>query len=83
MAIGAFPDGQAATVAARPDSKPLEVGAIEDHEVVRELAHGEVRQRQHRANRLALGCERVRSADVFSASIRPLNGDTVQPSRPS
>ena len=39
VAIGAFPDGQAAAVAARSEGKALEVGAIEDHEVVRELAH--------------------------------------------
>ena len=39
VAIGAFPDGQAGTVAARNNSRPLEAGAIEDHEVVRELAH--------------------------------------------
>jgi starvation-inducible DNA-binding protein len=39
VAIGTFPDGQAGTVAARAEGKPLEVGAIEDHEVVRELAH--------------------------------------------
>ena len=39
VAIGAFPDGQAAAVAARSEGKALAVGAIEDHEVVRELAH--------------------------------------------
>ena len=39
VAIGAFPDGQAGTIAARTLSSPLEVGAIEDHAVVRELAH--------------------------------------------
>jgi starvation-inducible DNA-binding protein len=39
VAIGTFPDGQAAAVAARSLSRPLEVGAIEDHAVVRELAH--------------------------------------------
>jgi starvation-inducible DNA-binding protein len=39
VAIGAFPDGQAGAIAARSQSRPLEVGAIEDHEVVRELAH--------------------------------------------
>jgi starvation-inducible DNA-binding protein len=39
VAIGAFPDGQAGTIAARSLSRPLEVGAIEDHAVVRELAH--------------------------------------------
>ena len=39
VAIGAFPDGQAGTIAARTLSRPLEVGAIEDHAVVRELAH--------------------------------------------
>ena len=39
VAIGAFPDGQAGTIAARALSRPLDVGAIEDHAVVRELAH--------------------------------------------
>ena len=39
VTIGTFPDGQAGAVAARSESKPLHVGAIEDHEVVRELAH--------------------------------------------
>ena len=39
VAIGAFPDGQAGTIAARTLSRPLEVGAIEDHAVVRDLAH--------------------------------------------
>ena len=39
VAIGTFPDGQAGAVAARSLARPLEVGAIEDHLVVRELAH--------------------------------------------
>ena len=39
VANGAFPDGQAGTIAARTLSRPLEVGAIEDHAVVRDLAH--------------------------------------------
>ncbi len=39
VAIGAFPDGQAAVVAGRSASRPLAIGAVEDHEVVRELAH--------------------------------------------
>jgi starvation-inducible DNA-binding protein len=39
VAIGTFPDGQAGTVAARSISRPLEPAAIEDHMVVRELAH--------------------------------------------
>jgi starvation-inducible DNA-binding protein len=39
VAIGAFPDGQAPAVAARSEAGALAVGAIEDHEVVRELAH--------------------------------------------
>lgn len=39
VAIGTFPDGQAATVAGRSLARPLEVGAIEDEAVVRELAH--------------------------------------------
>jgi starvation-inducible DNA-binding protein len=39
VAIGTFPDGQAGPIAARELSRPLEAGAIEDHAVVRELAH--------------------------------------------
>ena len=39
VAIGTFPDGQAGAVAARSLARPLEVGAIEDHVVVHELAH--------------------------------------------
>ena len=39
VAIGTFPDGQAGAVAARGLARPLEAGAIEDHVVVRELAH--------------------------------------------
>jgi starvation-inducible DNA-binding protein len=39
VTIGTFPDGQAGAVAARSGARPLEVGGIEDHAVVRELAH--------------------------------------------
>jgi starvation-inducible DNA-binding protein len=39
VALGAFPDGQPGAIAARSLSNPLEVGAIEDDAVVRELAH--------------------------------------------
>jgi len=39
VAIGTFPDGQAGAVAARSGARALEVGAIEDQAVVRELAH--------------------------------------------
>jgi starvation-inducible DNA-binding protein len=39
VAIGTFPDGQAAAIAGRSLARPLEVGAIEDQAVVRELAH--------------------------------------------
>lgn len=39
VAIGTFPDGQAGAVAARSLARPLEVGPIEDHAVVRDLAH--------------------------------------------
>jgi len=39
VAIGTFPDGQAGAVAARSLARPLEAGEIEDHVVVRELAH--------------------------------------------
>jgi starvation-inducible DNA-binding protein len=39
VAIGTFPDGQAGAVAARSLARPLEPAAIEDHVVVRDLAH--------------------------------------------
>jgi starvation-inducible DNA-binding protein len=39
VAIGTFPDGQAGAIAASTLARPLEVGAIEDQAVVRELAH--------------------------------------------
>jgi starvation-inducible DNA-binding protein len=39
VAIGTFPDGQAGAVASRSIYRPVEPGAIEDHAVVRELAH--------------------------------------------
>jgi starvation-inducible DNA-binding protein len=39
VAIGTFPDGQAGVVAARSLARPLEPAAIEDHVVVRDLAH--------------------------------------------
>jgi starvation-inducible DNA-binding protein len=39
VAIGAWPDGQAAAVAARNGGETLAAGPIEDTEVVRDLAH--------------------------------------------
>jgi starvation-inducible DNA-binding protein len=49
VAVGSFPDGQAAAVAAREDSPALERGAISDQGVIRELA-----------TRLTDTCERIR-----------------------
>jgi starvation-inducible DNA-binding protein len=49
VALGSFPDGQAAAIAAREDSPSLERGPISDQGVIRELA-----------NRLAEACERIR-----------------------
>ena len=39
VTIGTFPDGQPAAVAARSLARPLDVAAVEDHAVVRELSH--------------------------------------------
>jgi len=50
VAIGFFPDGLAATVAAGTDAPTIERGAIEDTAVLRELV-----------NRLGDACERIRS----------------------
>jgi starvation-inducible DNA-binding protein len=73
VALGAFPDGQAAAVAARSESKPLEIGAIEDHEVVRELAHriAEVSELA-RARMDRLGDLDAASQDVLVEVVRAL-----------
>jgi starvation-inducible DNA-binding protein len=62
VAVGSFPDGQAAAVAAREDSPSLDRGAISDQGVIRELA-----------TRLTDSCERIRGRmdrleDVDAAS---------------
>lgn len=73
VAIGTFPDGQAGAVAARSLSRPLEVGAIEDHEVVRELAHriAEVSELA-RARMDRLGDLDAASQDVLVEVVRAL-----------
>lgn len=73
VAIGTFPDGQAATVAARSLSRPLEIGAIEDHTVVRELAHriAEVSELA-RARMDRLGDLDAASQDVLIEVVRAL-----------
>jgi starvation-inducible DNA-binding protein len=50
VAVGSFPDGQAAAVAAREDAPALERGPISDQGVIRELA-----------GRLTDSCERIRA----------------------
>jgi starvation-inducible DNA-binding protein len=50
VALGHFPDGQAASVAARSEVAEVERGPIEDHALVRELS-----------SRLAAACERART----------------------
>ena len=73
VAIGTFPDGQAGAIAARSLSRPLEVGAIEDGHVVRELAHRIaeiselVRARMDRVGELD-----VASQDVLVGVVRAL-----------
>jgi starvation-inducible DNA-binding protein len=73
VAIGTFPDGQAGTVAARNLSRPLDVGAIEDHTVVRELAHriAEVSELA-RARMDRLGDLDAASQDVLIEVVRTL-----------
>ena len=73
VAIGSFPDGQAAVVAARSEGKALPVGAIQDHEVVRELAHriAEVSELA-RARMDRLGELDAASQDVLVAVVRAL-----------
>jgi starvation-inducible DNA-binding protein len=73
VAIGSFPDGQAAAVAARGAAGPLEVGAIQDHEVVRELAHRIAETSElARARMDRLGELDAASQDVLVAVVRAL-----------
>ena len=73
VAIGSVPDGQATAVAARSEGKALPVGAIQDHEVVRELAHriAEVSELA-RARMDRLGELDAASQDVLVAVVRAL-----------
>jgi starvation-inducible DNA-binding protein len=73
VAIGAWPDGQAGAVAARSLARPLEVGAIEDAAVVRELAHriAEVSELA-RARMDRLGDLDAASQDVLVGVVRAL-----------
>jgi starvation-inducible DNA-binding protein len=73
VAIGTFPDGQAGTVAARSQSRPLDVGAIEDHEVVRELAHRIAETSELARSRMdRLGDLDAASQDVLVEVVRAL-----------
>ena len=73
VALGYFPDGQAAAVAAGVEAKPLERGPIEDDRVVRELAQRladvaeRVRGRMERLGELDLA-----SQDVLIEVVRAL-----------
>ena len=73
VAIGYFPDGQAAAVAAGTDSPPVERGPIEDERVVRELAQRladvaeRIRTRMDRLGELDLA-----SQDVLIEVVRAL-----------
>jgi starvation-inducible DNA-binding protein len=73
VAIGTFPDGQAGAVAARSLARPLEPAAIEDHVVVRELAHriAEVSELA-RARMDRLGDLDAASQDVLIEVVRTL-----------
>jgi starvation-inducible DNA-binding protein len=73
VAIGAFPDGQAGAVAARSEGRALAVGAIEDHEVVRELAHRIAEVSELARTRMdRLGELDAASQDVLIAVVRAL-----------
>ena len=73
VAIGTFPDGQAGMVAARSLARPLEPAAIEDHAVVRDLAHriAEVSELT-RARMDRMGELDVASQDVLVEVVRTL-----------
>jgi len=73
VALGYFPDGQAAAVSAGTDSPPIERGPIEDERVVRELAQRladvaeRIRTRMDRLGELDLA-----SQDVLIEVVRAL-----------
>ena len=73
VALGYFPDGQAAAVTEGSEVEPVERGAIEDHEVVRLLAHrlADVSERI-RARMDRLGEQDIASQDVLVDVIRAL-----------
>lgn len=73
VAIGAWPDGQAATVAAGSERGPIERGAIEDHAVVAELTRrlAEVAERT-RGRMDRLGELDAASQDVVIEVLRDL-----------
>jgi starvation-inducible DNA-binding protein len=73
VAIGVFPDGQSATVAAESNVRPVERGELEDHVVVRELTtrladvNERIRERMDRLGELDAA-----SQDVLIEVIRAL-----------
>jgi starvation-inducible DNA-binding protein len=64
VALGAWPDGQARTVAADSPIAPVERGAVEDRELVRELS-----------TRLAEVAERTRARAQRAAELDPASED--------
>jgi starvation-inducible DNA-binding protein len=73
VAIGSFPDGQAAAVAARSGARPLEVGAINDDDVVRVLAHRIAETSELARTRMdRLGDLDLASQDVLVEVVRAL-----------
>jgi starvation-inducible DNA-binding protein len=73
VAIGVWPDGQATTIASTSEIARVERGAIEDREVVRELAHrlAEVAERA-RVRMDRLGELDLASQDVLIDVVREL-----------
>jgi starvation-inducible DNA-binding protein len=66
VALGAWPDGQARTVAADSPIAPLERGAVEDRELVRELA-----------TRVAEVAERTRARALRAGELDPASGEVL------
>ncbi len=65
VAIGSFPDGQAAVVAAREDSPSLERGPISDQGVLREL----VNRLSESADRIRTHMDRLGELDAASQDV--------------
>jgi starvation-inducible DNA-binding protein len=73
VAIGTVPDGRAETIAARDEARALEIGATEDDDVIRELAHRIAQASEHARMRMErLGDLDIASQDVLVGVVRTL-----------